>query len=331
MRWRSRIKSTAMHRTCGALIGCVVAAAAACASAQDYPARPVRLVAPFPAGGSNDLVSRTIAQKLGERWPHQMIVDNRPGAGGNLGAEIVAHATADGYTLLMGSSSLAVNATLYPKLSFNARTAFTAITLIGSSVHVLCVNPTVPAQTVKELIELAKAKPGQLNYASGGAGSPLHMNAELFSIMTGTRMVHVPYKGGPPAVAAVLANEAQLVFGSTTTVVPPIRSGRLRALGVSSAKRSRVLPEVPTIAEAGVPGYELVNWYGIVAPAGTAAAIVSRLNSDIIAAVNAPETSERMTAAGVEPNTSTAPEFAEYLRSEISKSAELVKATGLKP
>jgi tripartite-type tricarboxylate transporter receptor subunit TctC len=320
-----------MHRTCGALIGCVVAAAAACASAQDYPARPVRLVAPFPAGGSNDLVSRTIAQKLGERWPHQMIVDNRPGAGGNLGAEIVAHATADGYTLLMGSSSLAVNATLYPKLSFNARTAFTAITLIGSSVHVLCVNPTVPAQTVKELIELAKAKPGQLNYASGGAGSPLHMNAELFGMMTGTRMVHVPYKGGPPAVAAVLANEAQLVFGSTTTVVPPIRSGRLRALGVSSAKRSRVLPEVPTIAEAGVPGYELVNWYGIVAPAGTAAAIVSRLNSDIIAAVNAPETSERMTAAGVEPNTSTAAEFAEYLRSEISKSAELVKATGLKP
>jgi tripartite-type tricarboxylate transporter receptor subunit TctC len=320
-----------MHRTCGALIGCVVAAAAACASAQDYPARPVRLVAPFPAGGSNDLVSRTIAQKLGERWPHQMIVDNRPGAGGNLGAEIVAHATADGYTLLMGSSSLAVNATLYPKLSFNARTAFTAITLIGSSVHVLCVNPTVPAQTVKELIELAKAKPGQLNYASGGAGSPLHMNAELFSIMTGTRMVHVPYKGGPPAVAAVLANEAQLVFGSTTTVVPPIRSGRLRALGVSSAKRSRVLPEVPTIAEAGVPGYELVNWYGIVAPAGTAAAIVSRLNSDIIAAVNAPETSERMTAAGVEPNTSTAAEFADYLRGEISKSAELVKATGLKP
>jgi tripartite-type tricarboxylate transporter receptor subunit TctC len=313
------------------LIGCVVAAAAACASAQDYPARPVRLVAPFPAGGSNDLVSRTIAQKLGERWPHQMIVDNRPGAGGNLGAEIVAHATADGYTLLMGSSSLAVNATLYPKLSFNARTAFTAITLIGSSVHVLCVNPTVPAQTVKELIELAKAKPGQLNYASGGAGSPLHMNAELFSIMTGTRMVHVPYKGGPPAVAAVLANEAQLVFGSTTTVVPPIRSGRLRALGVSSAKRSRVLPEVPTIAEAGVPGYELVNWYGIVAPAGTAAAIVSRLNSDIIAAVNAPETSERMTAAGVEPNTSTAAEFADYLRGEISKSAELVKATGLKP
>jgi len=305
--------------------------AAACASAQDYPARPVRLVAPFPAGGSNDLVSRTIAQKLGERWPHQMIVDNRPGAGGNLGAEIVAHATADGYTLLMGSSSLAVNATLYPKLSFNARTAFTAITLIGSSVHVLCVNPTVPAQTVKELIELAKAKPGQLNYASGGAGSPLHMNAELFSIMTGTRMVHVPYKGGPPAVAAVLANEAQLVFGSTTTVVPPIRSGRLRALGVSSAKRSRVLPEVPTIAEAGVPGYELVNWYGIVAPAGTAAAIVSRLNSDIIAAVNAPETSERMTAAGVEPNTSTAAEFADYLRGEISKSAELVKATGLKP
>jgi len=320
-----------MHRTCGALIGCVVAAAAACASAQDYPARPVRLVAPFPAGGSNDLVSRTIAQKLGERWPHQMIVDNRPGAGGNLGAEIVAHATADGYTLLMGSSSLAVNATLYPKLSFNARTAFTAITLIGSSVHVLCVNPTVPAQTVKELIELAKAKPGQLNYASGGAGSPLHMNAELFSIMTGTRMVHVPYKGGPPAVAAVLANEAQLVFGSTTTVVPPIRSGRLRALGVSSAKRSRVLPEVPTIAEAGVPGYELVNWYGIVAPAGTAAAIVSRLNTDIIAAVNAPETSERMTAAGVEPNTSTAAEFADYLRGEISKSAELVKATGLKP
>jgi len=314
-----------------AILGSLLASVGAHAAAQTYPLRPVRLVAPFPAGGSNDLVSRTIAQKLGERWPHPMIVDNRPGAGGNLGAEIVAHATADGYTLLMGSSSLAVNATLYPKLSFNARTAFTAITLIGSSVHVLCVNPTVPAQTVKELIELAKAKPEQLNYASGGAGSPLHMNAELFSMMTGTRMVHVPYKGGPPAVAAVLANEAQLVFGSTTTVVPPIRSGRLRALGVSSAKRSRVLPEVPTIAEAGVPGYELVNWYGIVAPAGTAAAIVSRLNSDIIAAVNAPETSERMTAAGVEPNTSTAPEFAEYLRSEISKSAELVKATGLKP
>jgi len=314
-----------------AIVGSLLASVAGYAAAQTYPVKPVRLIAPFPAGGSNDLVSRTIAQKLGERWPNQMIVDNRPGAGGNLGTEIVAHATADGYTLLMGSSQLAVNATLYPKLSFNAATDFAPITLVGSSVHVLCVNPTVPAQTVKELIEIAKAKPGQLNYASGGAGSPLHMNAELFGIMTGTRMIHVPYKGGPPAVAAVLANEAQVVFGSTTTIMPHLKSGRLRALGVSSGKRSRVLPDVPTIAEAGVPGYELVNWYGIVAPARTPPAIVSRLNTDIVWAVNAPDTSERITAAGVEPNTSTATQFSEYFKSELRKWGDLIRTTGLKP
>ena len=262
-----------------AILGSLLASVGAHAAAQTYPLRPVRLVAPFPAGGSNDLVSRTIAQKLGERWPHQMIVDNRPGAGGNLGAEIVAHATADGYTLLMGSSSLAVNATLYPKLSFNARTAFTAITLIGSSVHVLCVNPTVPAQTVKELIELAKAKPGQLNYASGGAGSPLHMNAELFSM-------------------------------------PFVKNGRLRAIGVTTAKRIPALPDVPAVGET-VKSYDVTNWHGLIGPKALARPLVDRLNGEVTKIIQQKDMVEKLEADGVSPAGGSPEDFAQVIAREI--------------
>lgn len=328
----SRIRGNHMksHVVRKALFALLCAGAANCVSAQAYPTKPVRLIVPFAPGGSNDTMSRALAQKLTERWNQQVIVDNRGGAGGNIGTEIAVRATPDGYTLLMGSSQLAVNPSLYAKLPFSAQKDLAPISLVASTVYVLSLNPAVPATSVKELIALAKSKPRQLNYASGGAGSPLHMSAELFKIMTGAEMVHVPYKGGAPAVSAVLAGETQLIFGNTTTVLPHVRSNRLRALGVTSAQRSRLFPELPTIAEAGVPGYELINWYGVMAPAGTPQPIIAKINSEFAAVVKSPDASERMASQSTEPNTSTPEEFRAYLKSETTKWAGLIKSADLK-
>jgi tripartite-type tricarboxylate transporter receptor subunit TctC len=309
----------------------LLAASFGCACAQTYPTRPVRLIVPFAPGGSNDTVARLVAHKLAERWGQQVVVDNRPGAGGNIGSEIVAKAAADGHTLLMGSSQLAVNASLYSNLPFDAVRDLAPVSMVASTIYVLALNPALPARSVKELIALAKSRPGAINYASGGAGSPLHMGAELFKFLAGVDMVHIPYKGGAPAVAAVLSGEAHLLFGSVTTVLPQIKAGRLRALAVTSAARSGLLPELPTVAEAGVPGYEIINWYGVLAPSHTSARTIAKLNADIGAVLRSTEVKERLAANATEPHAGTPEQFASYLKSEISKWAPFIKASGARP
>lgn len=300
------------------------------AFAQPYPWKPIRLIVPFAPGGSNDTMSRIVGQKLGENLGQQVVVDNRAGAGGNIGSEIVARSTPDGHTLLMGSSPLAVNASLFRKLPFDPVKDFAPVELVAGTNYVLVDHPSVPANSVKELIALAKKKPGQLNYSSGGVGSPLHLAAELFKAMTGTQMTHVPYKGGVPAVAAVLGTETQLVFGSLVTVLPHVKAGRLRALGVTSAQRSTLIPELPTIAEAGVPGYELINWYGLLAPAGTPHAAIARLNEHIARILQLPDVRDKLLSQGLEPLGGTPQQFAAYLRADVAKWAKVIKELGLR-
>src|SRR3954463_371041 len=250
------------------------------AAAQTYPARPVRLVVPFPAGGSNDIVGRVVAQGLGDRLGKQVIVDNRAGGNSIIGTEIVANAQPDGYTLLVISTSFTTNPIIH-KLPFDPLKSFAWVAMLGVGPNVLVVNPGVPVNTVQELIALAKAKPGQLIYASTGVGSNGHFGMELFKHMTGTNIVHVPYKGGSPALIDTAAGQVQMTLGSLIQSTSYIRSGKLRALAVSGAARSSVLPNVPTISEAGVPGYQTANWWGIAAPRGTPVAIVNRLNDEI--------------------------------------------------
>src|SRR5215813_2335811 len=257
-------------------------------AAQDYPAKPVRLIVPFPPGAINDTVGRMIATPLSERLGKQVIVENRSGAGGVIGTEIAANAPKDGYTLLIVSLVNAVNPWLY-KLTYDPINSFAPIAIFASAPNVLLVHPDVPAKSVTEFVALAKQKPGELQYASGGVGSFQHLGGELFRLTAGVDMLHVPFKGGGPALIDVLGGHTRVVFATTITGLPHIRSGRLRALGVGSRQRSPVLPDVPTIAEAGVPGYEAVNWIGMVAPAGTPPAILERLHKEIAAIPDSPE------------------------------------------
>src|SRR5712692_11572161 len=251
-------------------------------AAQDYPSRPVRLIIPFPPGGSNDVVGRVFATRLSERLGRQVVVDNRSGAGGVVGTEAAANAPADGYTLLVISLAHAVNPWLY-KLAYDPIKAFTPIGIMASGTNVLAVHPDLPVHSVKELVALAKAKPGDLQYASAGIGSFQHLGGELFKLTAGVDMLHVPFKGGGPAMVDIVGGHTKVMFSSLIQTTPHIRSGKLRALGTGGVARSPILPEVPTIAEAGVPGYQAVNWWGVVAPAGTPAAIVEKLHRDIAA------------------------------------------------
>ncbi len=295
-----------------------------------FPIKPIRLIVPFAPGGGNDTLTRAIGQKLTESLSQQVVVDNRAGAGGVVGAEIVAKATPDGHTLLMGSSSLAVNASLIAKLPYDPLKDFAPIALVGATSYLLVVHPSLPIKSVSELIAFAKARPGHLNYASGGIGSPLHLAAELFKGMAGVNLTHIPYKGGVPAVSAVLGAEAQVVFGSVTTTLSTVKSGRLRALAVTSAQRSALLPELPTVAEAGVPGYEATNWYGVLAPAGTPQVIIAKLNAELIKTLQMPDLRERMLSnQGIEPLGSPPEQFAAYLRDEVAKWAKVTKAVGI--
>ncbi len=297
-----------------------------------YPARPVRLVVPFPPGGGSDTLTRAIAAQFAASLGQPFVIDNRAGAGGAVGAEIVAKASADGYTLLMGSSSLAVNAHLIKNLPHDAIRDFAPVGMVGATAYLLAVHPSLPVKTVPDLIALAKAKPGQLNYASGGIGSTLHLSAELFRSMTGAQLAHLPYKGGVPAVSAVIANEAQLLFGSLTTTVPAAKSNRVRAIAVTGVRRSVLMPELPTIAESGLPGYDSINWYGMVAPARTPSEIVAVLNRELNKILSAPAFRERMTSGqGMEPILSTPAEFAAYLKAEVAKWARVVKQAGITP
>ncbi|MEO7726136.1 MAG: tripartite tricarboxylate transporter substrate binding protein [Burkholderiales bacterium] len=302
---------------------------AASASAADYPEKPVRFVVGFTPGGPSDLVARLLGQKLAEMWGQQVVIDNRAGAGGNIAAELVAKAPGDGYTLLLGNNSiLATNAALYGKLAYDPVKDFAPVILVASQPNILVVHPSLPVRSVKELIALAKSKPGQLNYASSGSGAAAHLSGELFKTMARVDMVHIPYKGAGPALNDVLAGQDQLMFATALSVVPHIKSGRLRALGVTTASRMKSMPELPTIAEAGVPGFEATTWHGIVMPSNTPAALVLRVNADTAKVLNLPDIRERFSSLGGEIIGGTPDEFAAYIKKEIPKWAKVVRDSG---
>jgi tripartite-type tricarboxylate transporter receptor subunit TctC len=301
------------------------------AKAQDYPSKPIRLVVPFAAGGATDVLARLVGERLTASLGQQVVVDNRPGAGGNIGSDIVARAEPDGYTILMGAvGTHAINPSLYPKMPYDPVKDFAPVTLVASVPNVLVVNPEVPAKSVQELIDLAKAKPGELNFASSGNGTSIHLSGELFKAMTGTDIVHVPYKGSGPAVTDLLGGQVQMMFDNMPSSLPHVKAGKLRALGVTSAKRSPALPEVPTIAEAGVPGYDATSWFGILAPAGTPEPVVTRLQGAIVQALGEPEMRQRMADLGAEPVGDTPAEFGQFIAAEIAKWAKVVNDAGVK-
>jgi tripartite-type tricarboxylate transporter receptor subunit TctC len=310
--------------------GVLVALTTMAAAQSDYPNRPVRLIIPFPPGGSNDVVGRVIAQHLGEALGKQVIVDNRGGAGGVVGTEQAAHATPDGYTLLGISLAHAVNPWLY-KLPYDPIKAFAPIGIMGKGPVVLSVNPGLPVHSVKELLAMAKAKPGDLQYASAGVGSFQHLSAELFKLTAKVDLLHIPFKGGGPAMVDVMGGHTKVMFSSLVQTTPNIKNGKLRALGVGSLERSKILPDVPTIAEAGVPGYESVNWWGIVAPAGTPEPIIKKLHEALEKAQDNPEAQKYFDNEGATIVKMSTEEFGKYMVSEMNKWERVVKEGHIKP
>jgi tripartite-type tricarboxylate transporter receptor subunit TctC len=299
------------------------------AAAQDYPNKPVRIVVPFPPGAINDIVGRILATELSERWGKQFVVENRGGAGGTIGAEMVANAPKDGYTFLIVSQATAVNPHLY-KLPYDPQKAFTPVAIVVTAPNVVSVNPTVPAKSLKELIALAKAKPGSLQYASSGVGTFLHLGGELFKLMAGIDILHVPFKGAAPALIDVAGGHTQVAFGSTSSTLTHLRSGKLRALAVGGAVRSPALPDVPTVIEAGVPGYEASNWVGLVAPSGTPAEIIARLHKEIAEIQNSPKVQKQLAAAGADIRRMSVAEFGAFQTSELEKWGKVVRQAGIK-
>jgi len=304
----------------------------AVALAQTYPVKPVRVVVPYTAGGSMDILSRLISQKMNEAFDQTLIIDNRTGAGGNIGTELVARAAPDGYTLLTaGIGIMAINPSLYSKLPYDPIKDFEAITLLAKMPNMLAVSPALPVKSVSELIALAKAKPGVLNYGSAGSGSNPHILAEYFKLRTNTDIQDIPYKGVPPALSDLIAGQLSMVFATVPTVLPQAKAGRVRALAVTSAKRLALVPELPTIAEAGVPDYEATQWIGMLAPAGTPKDIVAQLNARIVKTLQRADVRERLGTEMVEPVGSTPDEFRAFMKAEIARWAPVVKASGMKP
>ena len=295
-----------------------------------YPSKPVRIISIFPPGGGNDAICRAVAQKMTENMKQQVIVENRPGANGIIGTEAAARAAPDGYTITLIPSGHAVNASIYKKLPFDSIKDFTPLSLAGSSPTVLAVHPSLPAKDVRGLIALAKARPGQLTYASAGVGASGHLAGALFETMTNTKMVHIPYKGMSVAVSDLIGGQVSMSFGTSLSMVPHVRSGRLRALATTGAVRSPALPELPTVAESGVPGYEASLWYGFVGPAKLPPEIAQRLNAEIVAALNAPDVRERLANQGVDPRASTAEEFGRLMVVDLERWAEVVRRAGVK-
>lgn len=299
------------------------------ASAQAYPDKPIRMVVPFPAGGTTDILARAVAQKLSESLGQQMIVDNKPGAGGNIGAQEVARAAPDGYTLVMGTvGTHAINPSLYKKLPYDHLKDFAPVSLVASVPNLLVVHPSVPVNSVKELIAYVKANPGKLNFASSGNGTSIHLSGELFKTMTGVQMTHVPYKGSAPAVTDLLGGQVQLMFDNMPSALPHAKGGKLKPLAVTSAKRFPGTPDIPTIAEAGVPGYEASSWFGVLAPAGTPKEIVNKLSTEIAKALKTPEMTKRLEEQGAQAVGSTPEEFAAHIKAETAKWAKVVKESG---
>ncbi len=312
------------------LSACALSGAVAPAHAADapYPTKPVRFIIPFAPGGGNDIVGRLLGAKLSEAWGQQVVIDNRPGAGGNIAAETTARAAADGYTVFQFNIANTMAPSLYKKLGYDPERDFAPVTQIGSTPFILSVHPAVPAKSVQELIAYAKAQPDKLNYGSSGNGGSTHLVTELFKTMAGVKLTHIPYNGAGPALTEVIGGQVQLMFLVPATALPNMRNGRLRALGISSAKRSALAPELPTVAEAGVPGFEGGAWYGVVFAAKTPPAIVRKVHADIVRALQLPDIRERMTALGVEVVASTPEAFAQFIKAEIVKWARVVALSG---
>ena len=300
-------------------------------AAADYPTRPVALVVGFPPGGASDILARIIAGKLGGVLGQPFIVDNRPGAGGNVAGEAVAHAAPDGYTLLLGNNAiLATNANLYAKIGFDPQADFAPISLIGTQANVLVVNNTVPAHSLAELIALAKASPGKLNFASSGYGLAAHLAGELFKAQAHIDIVHVPYKGSAPALEDVIAGQDQMMFATTSGVMGFLSNGQVRALAVTTLKRTAILPDIPTMDESGLRGFEATTWHGLVAPAGTPPAVIDTLHRALLEALNDPDVRAKLAALGIDIAPDSPEEFAAYIKSEIPKWAAVIKASGAK-
>ncbi len=301
------------------------------ALAQQYPTRAIRVLIPFTAGSAADIIARAMEPTLRDKLGQSLVIDNRGGAGGNIAAELTAKSAPDGYTIMMGTiGTHAINYSLYSKLPFHPIRDFTPIALVGESPNALVINPRVPANSIKELIALAKARPGQLNYGSSGAGTTVHLSAELFSTMAGIKIVHVPFKGATEALTALLGGQLDLMFASLSSSISLIKASRLKAFAVTGAQRSPSIPELPTMAEAALPGYAAAAWFGIVGPAGIPQPVVTVLNNTALAALNTQEVKDRLFASGVEVRTSTADEFARLIESEMRKWAKVVKDSGAK-
>jgi tripartite-type tricarboxylate transporter receptor subunit TctC len=322
------------YRSCKSLfIALAIAALPSAAGAQTaFPAKPVRIIVPFAPGGASDSLPRLLGSKLVDAWGQQVIVENRPGASGNIGMELGSKAAPDGYTLTSApNGNLVVNPHLYSRLSYDVFRNFTPITLVASVQNVLVVHPSLPARSVQELIALIKARPDELSFASGGVGSQAHMGGELFKSMTGTRMTHVAYKGVGPSLADVLGGHVPMIFAQIPSVAPHIQSGKLRALGVASPKRTPALPNVPTIAEAGgLPGFEAVSWYALVGPAGVPPAVVTKIQTDVAKVLQIQEIRDKLTGLGAEPVGSTAGELRTAMRSEYDRYGNLIRKLGIK-
>ena len=304
-------------------------AQSAAAAAADFPSRPIRLIVPNAAGGSTDLVARTVAQKVSESIGQQVIVDNRPGSGGIIGTEMVARAAPDGHTLVMATiGSVAISPHLHAKIGYDPIKDFTPVTQLAAAAYMLLTHPAVPARSVKELVALAKAKPGQINYASAGSGTGSHLAAELFKAVAQVNIVHVPYKGGTPGLVDLIAGNVQMFFNGIPSSIPHVKAGRVRAHAVTTPSRSPAVPDLPTIAEAGYPGAESTSWTGVLAPAGTPAPIIAKLNAEFVKVVQHPEVKARLSADGAVPVGSTPAQFAQYIRAELVKWGKVVKISG---
>jgi len=314
-----------------AAVLCGAVSAFNAAAGESYPARPIRFIVPFPPGGGNDIVGRIVAQKLAEGLGQQVVIDNRGGAGGTIGTDIAAKAPPDGYTMLVNNISLAVNHTLFRKLPYDTLKDLAPVSLVGRQPNIVVVHPALPAKSMRELIELARTKPGQLNYGSGGNGTASHLATEMLKLMTKTDLVHVPYKGLGPALTDLIGGRLELIISTMASALPQMKAGKLRPLAVTTARRSSFFPEVPTMNEAGVKGYEFSTWYGLLVPAGTPQTIVDRLNREAVKAVASPAVIEQFSGQGLEPAASSPQEFGAYLRSEVSKWSRVIKASGATP
>ncbi len=314
-----------------ALVSLIAAGVSLAAAAQDYPVKPIRLVVPFGPGGTTDILSRVVGERLAERLGQQVIIDNRPGAGGNIAAELTARAAPDGYTIFLGSmGTQSINVSIYPKLAFDPVNDFAPVSLVSNSANLLLIHPSIPANSVKELIQLAKAKPDRFSYSTSGAGSFNHMSAELFNLMAGTRMVHIPYKSGAQTLTAVVSGEADLAFQTIPAAVPMVEAKRLKPLAVCTLQRHPLFPNVPTASESGLPGFDISTWYGILAPAATPKAIIANLNDALVQIMKTPATNKRLRELGVDPVTNTPDQFLALIKSDLTKWAKVAKTANIK-